>query len=237
MAMQICVLACAAALPAVVPAPSSLGDQGLGEGGTLPDPVDSASANGVLHAFAEDPAMPGEQLSDMDTFDFFSSGMVSAVGFSAATGSASASQGGGVAEIVFTSSNEFGVAAEPISETTFSFSFTTIVDAFYDFEVTATSPLVSILFNDDVADRFPDIGAPGGVGGSIGADGVFAVSGFLPAGGHSFSGSTSAALLGATPVSGSTTATLTLTAVPSPGGAACLLGPALLAAGRRRRSG
>jgi hypothetical protein len=233
MPIQTCVAVCAvAALHAAVPIPSD-----ADRGGFPLGPIDTATAGGTIQALTDDFFSNGV-LTDIASFDFDQDASVqvgSGETLSIAIGDASASQSNGVARIEFFARNALGNVSLPESETSFSFTFTTVADAFFDFSASASAPFVNISFNGLVASRFPDPGAPQGIGGTMGAGGFFAAGGFLPAGEYTFSGNSGAGLLGSTPVPGDASATLTITEIPEPSTIAFTTLAAALSAGRRRR--
>lgn len=125
-----------------------------------------------------------------------------------------------------------------------SFTFTTEAESFFSFSVESAMDALPSDYHAEfagfIADAYSDPDAEGGLGGSIGLDGVFNVSGVLPAGVYQLVVNHFEADNAGTPMDGSATASLTLTAAHAPVPAAALMGLVTLCssafAGTLRRS-
>jgi len=196
----------------------------------LDGPIDAASFSGTASVRAD-----ANQDSSMFGLPAEGSLGVDTIFGSLATVDYTTTQTKARADFHFDMVNLQGDIFEDGSTSSISLTFETLVPAYFRLSGGTNAPTYSATFAGVTADRFPDSGAPGGIGGSIGAGGTFAHEGVLGRGVHTLSISAGSFVLQGVPLGGRSETWLTLTSVPTPGAAVALASVSGALLGRRSR--
>ncbi|MEC9372830.1 MAG: hypothetical protein VYC34_03265 [Planctomycetota bacterium] len=151
-------------------------------------PIDPGSFSGtvMVKSGGDDPVID-PLMEKSEALGLPSSGMVNVLSTfgNSARGEWNIKQTGGVATLDLDGTTGVSAPFGVIPRVQAAISFVTLEPVTYRFAGDVFSPLYTAVFAGIVADRFPDLMQPGGVGGSIPKDGVFEFTGVLEPGEYS----------------------------------------------------